>query len=399
MPARARQLNTKKAYTSLLAATTALALNFWAWTILSPLGTRYADELSLQPVALALLLAIPVIVGSLGRVVFGALTDKFGGRFMFAAVCVLQAAVVSVLSFAGDYTSLVAAAVFLGIGGASFVVGVPFVSAWFPSAKRGLALGIYSVGNAGTALAGFFTPRLDDAIGRKQTFFLVALLLAVMAMVFAFKIKNAPGWRASTASPLTQIKNASENRMTWDLAAVYAITFGAFVAFGVYLPVLLKVAYDLPATDAASRAAGFILLATLARPIGGWLSDKLGGKPVIRISLAAIAVLAAYLALQPDLRVQTTAVYLTLAAALGTANGAVFALVGKLVKAGSVGSVTGIIGAVGGLGGFLPPLVLGITYERTHSYAVALFLLAASSLAILFYANYRFRDSMYRVRI
>ena len=187
--------------------------------------------------------------------------------------------------------------------------------------------------------------------------------------------------------------------MTWDLAAVYAVTFGAFVAFGVYLPVLLKVAYDLPATDAASRAAGFILLATLARPAGGWLSDKIGGKPVVRISLATIAVLAAYLALQPDLRVQTTAVYLALAAALGAANGAVFALVGKLVKAGSVGSVTGIIGAVGGLGGFLPPLVLGITYERTHSYAAALFMLAASAMAILFYASYRFRDKMYSVRI
>jgi NNP family nitrate/nitrite transporter-like MFS transporter len=262
-----------------------------------------------------------------------------------------------------------------------------------------LALGIYSVGNAGTALAGFFTPRLDDTIGRRQTFFFVSMMLAAMAVIFTFKIKNAPGWRASSASPLAQIKKASDNRMTWDLASVYAITFGAFVAFGVYLPVLLKVAYDLPATDAASRAAGFILLATLARPIGGWLSDKIGGKPVIRISLVAIAALAAYLALQPDLRVQTTAVYLSLAAALGTANGAVFALVGKLVKAGSVGSVTGIIGAVGGLGGFLPPLVLGITYERTHSYAVALFLLAASALSVLFYASYRFRDRLYRVSL
>lgn len=173
---------------------------------------------------------------------------------------------------------------------------------------------------------------------------------------------------------------------------VYIVTFGAFVAFGVYLPVLLRIAYGLSLTDAATRAAGFILIATLARPIGGWLGDKIGGRLVIQLSLIAIVILACFTAFQSTLAIETTIAYLTLAFTLGCANGASFALVGKLTKPEIMGSVTGVIGAAGGLGGFLPPIILGITHQQTHSYAPALFMLAVSALIVLVYISIRFRD-------
>ena len=379
-------------YWALFLATLGLVVNFWAWSLLSPLGTQLAKELVISPTQLSLLLAMPVIIGALGRIALGILTDKLGGRYTFALVCFLTALPVIGLCMTHSYVSLLLVATLLGIGGASFVVGIPFLSDWFPVEKRGLIIGIYSMGNAGTALSGFLTPRLDELLGRQQTFLLVAALLIILAIVFLLFGRNAPGWKPPKTSSLTRIKKAVTFPLTRDISMVYIVTFGAFVAFGVYLPVLLRIAYGLSLTDAATRAAGFILIATLARPIGGWLGDKIGGRLVIQLSLIAIVILACFTAFQSTLAIETTIAYLTLAFTLGCANGASFALVGKLTKPEIMGSVTGVIGAAGGLGGFLPPIILGITHQQTHSYAPALFMLAVSALIVLVYISIRFRD-------
>lgn len=380
------------AYFALGIATLSLSINFWAWSLLSPVGAKLASELSLTPVMLSLLLAAPVIVGSLGRIGFGMLTDKFGGKTMFVVISLLTAIPVFALTFAGDFRQFILTAIFLGFGGAAFVVGIPFISAWFPPGRRGFVLGIYSMGNAGTALSGFATPRFAESFGRDITFIIVASLLIIVAMVFAFWGKNAPGWKPAKGSSISRLIVASKLRLTWDLSSVYAVTFGAFVAFGVYLPVLLKVSYGLSLTDAAARAAGFVLLATIARPVGGWLSDKVGSKRVVQTSLCIIIPLATFVAFQPTLEPQTTVAYLTLAFVLGCANGAVFAMVGKLAKPEAMGSVTGIVGAAGGFGGFLPPLLLGFTYQRMHSYSLALILLAVAAFVVLIYIHRRFKD-------
>ncbi|MGB3009448.1 MAG: MFS transporter [Candidatus Saccharimonadales bacterium] len=379
-------------YWALFLATLGLVVNFWAWSLLSPLGTQLAKELVISPTQLSLLLAMPVIIGALGRIALGILTDKLGGRYTFALVCFLTALPVIGLCMTHSYISLLLVATLLGIGGASFVVGIPFLSDWFPVEKRGLIIGIYSMGNAGTALSGFLTPRLDELLGRQQTFLLVAALLIILAIVFLLFGRNAPGWKPPKTSSLTRIKKAVTFPLTRDISMVYIVTFGAFVAFGVYLPVLLRIAYGLSLTDAATRAAGFILIATLARPIGDWLGDKIGGRLVIQLSLIAIVILACFTAFQSTLAIETTIAYLTLAFTLGCANGASFALVGKLTKPEIMGSVTGVIGAAGGLGGFLPPIILGITHQQTHSYTPALFMLAVSALIVLVYISIHFRD-------
>lgn len=384
---------TSDAYFALAISTLALVITFWAWSLLSPLGARYAAELSLDPVRLSLLLAIPVIVGSLGRIILGMLTDKYGGKTMFAVACFLTAIPVTSLTFAHSYMELVSVAFLLGIGGAVFAIGIPYISSWFPPERRGLMLGLYSMGNAGTALSAFMTPRLAEYIGVNQTFLVVAVLLVLFGLVFVFWGKNSPTWKPSKGSSLKRLLLAAKKRGTWDLAAVYAVTFGAFVAFGVYLPVLLSVSYGLSLTDAATKAAGFVLLATIARPVGGWLSDKIGAKKVIRTGLLLVILLASFVAFETILALQTTIAYLTLAFTLGCCNGAVFALVGRLSKPEIMGSVTGLVGAAGGLGGFLPPLILGFTYQSTHSYALALIMLSVSAFIVLLYIHARFKDT------
>lgn len=386
-------------YFTLIFATWTLIVNFWAWSILSPLGANYASDLDLSPLKLSFLLAAPVIIGSLGRIIFGIATDKYGGRKMFIATCLLTLIPILGLTVAKDYSQLFFAAMLLGTGGAAFVIGIPFLSAWFPPAKRGLVLGIYSIGNAGTAVSAFLTPRLSSSIGLNEAFLLVGGLLVITAAIFVFFVEESPNWSPSKDHPIRQLRLAAINRTTWDLSLVYVITFGAFVAFGVYLPVLLKTNYALSLTDAATRAAGFILLATVARPIGGWLSDKFGGKKVIMVSLAMGILLSTFVAFEATLQVQTTVAYLALAFALGCSNGAVFALVGRLIKPEIMGSVTGIVGACGGLGGFFPPLVLGLSYQRTNSYSIALVALAISAFLVFLYIRLRFRTNDYEKAI
>lgn len=375
----------KPKYTALITATSLLIINFWAWSLLSPLATAYGEQLTLSSVSLSLLVAAPVLVGSLARIPFGLLADRYGGRIIFAVVCLVSSGAVASLSVAASYDGLLLAAFGLGIAGASFAVGVPFVNAWFPKHERGLALGVYAMGNAGTAISGLLTPRLVSATSRASVFYFIAVVLLLAGVAVALWGRNSPRWKPAKAPMITRLKQAAAWKLTWRLAMMYAITFGAFVALGLYLPVLLNQSYGLTPVDAASRAAGFVLLATLVRPLGGWLSDRFNGMVVLRVVFLAIFMLAALSAARPSLAPIGTIVYLGLAASLGVGNGAIFAIIGHRCDTKVVGAVTGLVGAAGGLGGFFPPLLMGASYQIFHSYAAALFMLAVAALLILIF--------------
>jgi NNP family nitrate/nitrite transporter-like MFS transporter len=375
---------------ALTLATLGFAVNFWAWSLLSPLAPRYQELLRLSPLAVSVMVAVPVIVGSLRRIPLGALTDRYGGRIVFALLSFVAIAPVAFLAFTTAYPALLAGGLLLGLAGASFAVGVPFVNAWFPPERRGFALGIYGMGNVGTAISGFVTPRVASSAGRPWAFAIVAVGLGAFGVAFLLVGRDAPGRPRATEPFTARFAAALRLPVARDLAILYAITFGGFVAFGVYLPTFLKTAYKLSTTDAASRAAGFVLLATLARPVGGWLADRVSGVPVLLWALGVVAAGAIVTAFQPDI-VPATVAFLAMAAALGLGNGAVFALVGRHVPAGQVGSVTGVVGAAGGLGGFLPPIVMGLVFQATGDYAIGLMLLSDVALAGLVFTAWRLR--------
>lgn len=375
---------TRGRITALALATAAFAVNFWAWALLTPLGPTYKELLGLSPVAVSILVAVPVIVGSLGRIVLGGLTDRYGGRAVFAAASLLGVIPVVFLAFAESYPTLLVGGFLLGMTGATFAIGVPFVNAWFPPERRGLALGVFGMGNIGTAISGFATPLIATEFGRRMPFFVVAAALVAVSLAFLAAGRNAPGVQASTEPFLTRFRAAARLRVTRELAGMYALTFGGFVAFGVYLPLYLKAVYGLTTADAATRAAGFVLVATLARPVGGWLADRFGGRLVLSGALATVCGCAIIVAFAPVMPLATFG-FLAMAAALGLGNGAVFALLGRAVPAPMVGSTTGVVGAAGGLGGFLPPIVMGLIYQATGSYSIGLMLLAAVASAAFVY--------------
>ena len=368
-------------------ATLGFALNFWAWALLSPLGPKLKDSLHLTPFQQSLLVAVPVVVGSLGRIPVGALTDRYGGRVMFPVITAATIVPVLYLGYLGhsSLAALLAGGFFLGIAGTAFAVGVPFVNAWFPPHRRGLAIGVFGAGMGGTAISALTTVKLVAAHGMATPFLFTAIVLALYAVLAAIVLRDEPGRQAPTTTLGRRLANTLSLRLTWEASALYALAFGGYVAFSVYLPTYLKTAYGLAQADAANRMAGFVVLAVIMRPVGGWLSDRFGPTRVLAAALTVVVLGAAVQSLTPGLLPVGTAGFLAMAAALGTGSGATFALVAERAPAGTVGAVTGVVGAAGGLGGFVPPLVLGALYGRYGSYGVGLGLLAAVALvAVVF---------------
>jgi MFS transporter, NNP family, nitrate/nitrite transporter len=369
-------------------ATIGFAVNFWAWALLSPLGPLFREKGTLGALTesdVALLVAVPVIVGSLGRIVVGGLTDRFGGRMMFPLVSAVTIVPILYIGFFAQtsYWALVAGGFFLGIAGTSFAVGVPFVNAWFPPERRGLAVGVFGAGMGGTAISALTTVKLYTGVGQRTPFLLTAVVLAVYAVVSWLVLRDAPGRSVPTTSLLTRLGTTARLPITWQAALLYAVAFGGYVAFSVYLPAYLKTDYGLTPADAANRMAGFVVVAVLLRPIGGWLSDRLGAIPVLATSYGVVVVGAAVSAGTPPLHGIGTVAFLAMAAALGAGSGATFALIAAVTDPGRVGGVTGLVGAAGGLGGFVPPLVMGWVYGRLESYAIGLWRLSITAALTL----------------
>jgi NNP family nitrate/nitrite transporter-like MFS transporter len=366
-------------------ATVGFAVNFWAWALLSPLAVRFTAALELTSFQQALLVAVPVVVGSVGRIPVGALTDKFGGRIMFPLVSLTTIVPVLYLGLFGhdSLAALLIGGFFLGIGGTAFAVGVPFVNAWFPPHRRGFAVGVFGAGMGGTAISALTTVKLVDAGTTSTPFLITAGVLAVYAGLARALLRDAPNRPVPTAPLAQRLAATMRLRITWQASALYAVAFGGYVAFSVYLPAYLKTAYGLTQADAANRMAGFVLLAVIMRPVGGWISDKIAPSRVLALSLGVVIAGAVVQSFTPGLAPVGTIAFLAMAAALGAGSGATFALVAQVAPANQVGSVTGVVGAAGGLGGFVPPLVMGTIYGQFQSYALGLALLAVVALAAL----------------
>jgi NNP family nitrate/nitrite transporter-like MFS transporter len=376
---------------NLVLATVGFLVNFWAWALLGPLGPGVKERLGLTFAAQSLLVAVPVVVGSLGRIPVGALTDRFGARIMFPAVTAATIVPVLTLTVVSSYPALIITGFFLGIAGTAFAVGVPLVSGWYPPARRGFALGVFGVGMGGTAIANFTTVQLADAFGADTPFLLVAAVLAAYAVVAYLFVRDAPGRGQPAGALRDRLRSVARLTVTWQLCFLYAVGFGGFVAFSVYLPAYLRTAYGLIPSDAALRTAGFVILAVIGRPIGGWLSDKLHPVTVLVYCFSGTALLAIVQAFTPMLIPIATIAFLGMAALLGAASGAVFALVGKVAPADKVGAVTGFVGAAGGLGGFVPPLIMGWVYGVEGSYAIGLMLLSDVALAAAVFTALKMR--------
>lgn len=351
--------------------TGAFAFCFAVFGSVSAMMPIIRKQLGLSPIEVSVAIAIPVLLGSVGRIPLGLLTDRFGGRIIFSIVMACSVIPAMLMGWVTAYWQLVLFGLFIGIALASFSVGVGFVSGWYPAEKQGTALGIYGAGNIGQSLAAFGSPVLARSLGFKWGFWTFGLLLLAWLIVFWLGARNAP--RTGPPKSVSDMLRPLRESMSWVLSLYYFLTFGGFVAMAIYLPVFLTEMFGLTPQDAGFRTAGFVVLATAMRPIGGWLADRVGGRVILRWVFPITAAMAIFMAC-PLISTFTIGA-LGMAAAIGLGNGAVFKLVPQYFP-GAVGSVTGLVGAAGGLGGFFPPLVVGSVRQATGAFTWGFVLLA-----------------------
>lgn len=359
--------------------TSSLVIGFMVWVILSSLMPFISTDIPLTASQISWVTAVPVILGSILRVPIGFWTNSLGARYLFFISFLILLLPVYFISIADSMMGLILGGLLLGIGGAVFSIGVTSLPKYYPKEKHGFVNGIYGAGNLGTALTSFAAPVLADKFGWRTTILLYIILLALFALLnFIFGDRNEP----KVKKPFfKQIKSVYKSQKLWFLSLFYFICFGSFVAFTVYLPNFLVNHFGLEAVDAGMRTAGFIVLATILRPVGGWLGDKFNPYKILVLVFAGLTVSGILLSFTPSLVIYTVGC-LSVAVCSGIGNGTIFKLV-PMYFSNQAGIVNGIVAMMGGLGGFFPPLILTTLFNFTGHYAIGFMALSQFSLASL----------------
>ncbi|TDQ43022.1 nitrate/nitrite transporter [Aureibacillus halotolerans] len=352
---------------------------FMVWSLLSALLPFIRDDVQVADEHMSLLIATPVVLGSILRIPFGYYASLFGARVLFIVSFLMLVPPVYLLSSATTVPSLFVSGLLLGVAGAVFSIGVTSLPKYYPRDRHGLVNGIYGVGNIGTAVTTFCAPVIASSIGWERTIWLYLPLLTLFVLLNVIAgDRHEPRVRTGIKHQLVKVYR---NEKLWLLSLVYFITFGAFVAFSVFLPIHLVTVFNLANVDAGMRTAGFIACATLLRPLGGWLADRFLPLRLLLGIIAGFVVMALLLALSTTL-VWFTVGCLAIACLSGLGNGIVFKLVPYYFQE-QAGIVNGVVSMMGGLGGVFPPLVLGGVKALTGDYAIAFMLLSQTSLAAL----------------
>lgn len=367
------------ASSALFLSTTAFAVSFAVWGLIAALAPMFTQLYELSATAKSLMIAIPVLLGSIGRLPAGMLADRFGGRKVFTALLLFSALPAIAIGFSSNYLQLLFLGLFLGLAGTSFAIGVSFTSKWFSAEKQGTALGVYGMGNIGQSIAVFGAPVLVLWLGGwRPVFFIFAAVTFFWGIIFYIFARDASLGQPKTFRENMKVLKTSPK--AWVLSLFYFMTFGGFVALSIFLPTLLKDLFKLSATDAGARTAGFVILATFMRPVGGILADKFGGARILIFVFVVMIVSGLLMTIvwMPTFTIGA----LSGAAMLGLGNGAVFKLVPQYFPK-ETGTVTGLVGAFGGLGGFFPPLVMGVVKDGTGSYSLGFVFLSVFAVICL----------------
>jgi NNP family nitrate/nitrite transporter-like MFS transporter len=363
---------------TLVAAFLYFDVSFMIWVLLGPLGNFLAEDLHLSAAARGLVIALPLLSGSLFRLVMGPFADRWGGRRVgMLGMLVTVLPLVLGWCWADSLPRLWVVGLLLGVAGASFAVALPLASRWYPAEHQGLVLGLAGAGNSGSLLATLFAPRLAEIVGWRGVFGLALLPLAVVLIVFALLARDAPS-RAAGDGLAGYRQALREGDIGW-FCLLYALTFGGFVGLASFLPVYFRDQFGASRVQSGDLATLSILAGSFLRPVGGYLADRLGGRRVLQGLLLGVAVLAASIGARPGLAA-VTLLFVPLLALLGMGNGAVFQLIPQRYPR-QLGSVTGLVGAVGGLGGFFLPSAMGILRERAGTFAPGFFIFALAALA------------------
>lgn len=362
---------------TLLASFLYFDTSFMVWVLLGVLGNFIAADLELAGLEKGLMTALPVLSGALLRLMMGSAADRFGGRRVGLVGLSLTLVPLALgLLLADRLVVIYLVGLLLGVAGASFAVALPLASRWYPPEHQGLALGIAGAGNSGTVLASLFAPRLAEAFGWQAVFGLAMVPIITVLALFALLAKDSP-----VHTPPKRLRDYAavlrQSDTLW-FCLFYSVTFGGFVGLARYLAIFFHDQYGLGKVTAGDLTAACVFAGSVARPLGGFLADRLGGIRVLSVLFALVGGAILLVSSLPPLAVGG-GLLLGSMALLNMGNGAVFQLVPQRFPR-EVGAITGLVGAAGGLGGFLLPFLLGLARDATGTYGSGFLVFAVAPL-------------------
>jgi NNP family nitrate/nitrite transporter-like MFS transporter len=378
-----QSVTSKEQNQALAVSTLAFTVCFAVWTMFSIIGIKIKADLGLNDTQFGILVATPVLTGSLSRIFLGVWADQYGGRLVFTLQMLATSVAAFLLTMATTYPVFLLSALGVGLAGGSFAVGVQYVSTWYPNEKKGTALGIFGAGNVGAAVTNFGAPILLSALGGEwqgvaQIYATVVGLAAILFFLFS---KTDPASQERKEKKIERVHFLKQleplkKLQVWRFSLYYFFVFGAFVALALWLPHFYMGAYDLELGTAGLLAACYALPGSIFRALGGWMSDKFGARTVMYWTFAA-CVICTFIMSYPATNYVVSGIkgpinfnitislgfFVTLTVILGFFMSLGKAAVYKHIPVyypDHVGSVGGIVGLVGGLGGFFLPVTFGI---------------------------------------
>src|SRR5215472_10134191 len=337
-------------------------VSFMCWVILGPLGPFLGESMKLSASQKGFLTAIPLLGGSIFRILLGWMTERIGGRRTgLIGLSLTLVPLVVAWQWASGFTQFLGVGLLLGIAGASFAAALPLASGWYPPEYQGLAMGIAGAGNSGTLLSTLFAPRLAQAFGWHTVFAFAMIPVALVWVFFALMAKDAPVPRIRKRwSEYAAI--FAEGDTAW-FCFVYSITFGGFVGLSSYLSIFYHDQYGLTKVQAGDLTTLVVVFGSFLRPVGGMLADRIGGVRMLQVLLAGVAICMAALGTLPAVQL-AVALLVLIMAMLGMGNGSLFQLAPQRFP-GRVDILTGIVSAPGSSGRFLLRSLIHTTQSRT----------------------------------
>lgn len=372
---------TQKRISVLTMSTLAFTACFAVWMMFAIIGIPIKKMLGLNETEFGILVATPVLTGSLIRLPLGMWTDKLGGRLVFFVLMLATVVPIWLIGYATAYWHFLLLALFVGVAGGSFSVGIAYVARWFPKKRQGFAMGIFGAGNSGAALTKFVAPTLVVAYGWQAVPHVYAVAMLLMAILFWIFTYTDTAHHVPSHITFRQQLAALKDPNVWKLSQYYSIVFGGYVALSLWLTKYFITEYGFSIKTAALMAACFSLPGGVMRAMGGWISDKVGAHRltwwVMWVSWICLFLLSYP---QTDMVIQTTkgefALHIGLNVWVFTALLFVLGLCWAFGKASvfkyisdeypdNIGVISGIVGLMGGLGGFVLPILFGAIVDLT----------------------------------
>ena len=396
----------RKAISVLTMNTIAFTACFAVWVMFSIIGIPIKQLLTLNDTQFGLLIATPILTGSLVRLPVGMLTDKFGGRIVYFILMCAMILPLWFISEATQYWQFLVLGLFVGIAGASFSVGIAYTARWFSKEKQGFAMGIFGAGNAGAALTKFVAPTLVVSYGWTVVPKVYAVAMMVIVILYWMFTYEDPEHKVGTGVTVKDQLQALKDPRVWKYCQYYSLVFGGFVGLSLWMTKYYINEYGFDITHAALLASIFVLPSGVIRALGGWFSDKYGAYKVTWWVMWISWVCLFFMSYpQTQLTIKTiegpvtldiglnvwvfTALLFIVGIAWGFGKASVFKFLSDEYP-DNIGVVSGIVGLAGGMGGFLLPIMFGALKDVTGVNSTVFMLLYGATCVSLIWMHYTF---------